>query len=340
MADRTANRQFAARGRFNVTFSHAWPVIIIYAVFVVMVVVLGIISPLFSSGVFVTNLFAAALPLAFVAMAQTVVVLVKGIDLSVGPTMSLVIVVAASLMHDSVASMIGIFLLCMVLGIVVGAANGIFVVGARIQPIIVTLAMSSVLSGIALYILPEPGGHIPSVLGGIANALFGIIPIPLIILVASLLIFWLPLRRSWFGQSIYAVGGNETGAFYSGVNVKLAKFGAFVLGGLFSSLGGITLAALTLTGDSTIGTPYTLNSIAAVVLGGVSLAGGRGGAVGAIGGVFVLTILVDILFFFRVSAYYQYVFSGAIVILALSAVTLSDFVRSHRGRTGKTAARS
>ena len=99
-------------------------------------------------------------------------------------------------------------------------------------------------------------------------------------------------------------------------------------------MGGLALASQTLTGDPMIGAPYTLNSIAAVVLGGTSLAGGRGGAVGTIGGVLVLTVLVDLLFFFNVSAYYQYVFNGAIVILALVAVALSDFFRSRRLRTG------
>ncbi len=335
---RNSGSQPDIRRRVSVALFHSWPVIIIYAIFVVMVLILGAVSPFFSSAISVTNLFAAALPLAFAAMAQTVIVLVKGIDLSVGPTMSLVIVVAASLMHDSPGSIVGVLLLSVLLGLAIGAINGIFVVVARLQSIIVTLAMASILSGIALYILPEPGGYVPEALSIVGGTSFGVIPNPLIILLVCLLLIWLPLRRSRLGQSIYAVGGNEAGAFYSGVNVRLAKFGAFVLGGLFSAFGGLALASMTLTGDPGIGAPYTLNSIAATVLGGTSLAGGRGGALGAIGGVLVLTILVDILFFFRVSAYYQYVFSGAIVILALAAVTLADFLRSRRAIDSRTIA--
>ena len=331
--DRTKPSIAAAGSRpFSVSVSHAWPVIIIYLIFLILVVLLGAASPFFSSPVPFSNLVGSALPLAFVAIAQTIVVLVKGIDLSVGPAMSLVMVVAASLTRDTVLSTVGVFLLCLVIGLAIGAANGFFVVVTRLQSIIVTLATSSVLGGVALYIMPEPGGHIPGAVGTIVMGSVGIIPVSLIILVGSLLLFWLPFRRSWIGQSWYAVGGNETGAFYSGINVKMAKFSAFLLAGFFSGLGGLTLASQTLTGDPMIGTPYTLNSIAAVVLGGTSLAGGRGGALGTIGGVLVLTVLVDLLFFFNVSAYYQYVFSGAILILALVVVAVSDRIRARRRR--------
>ena len=333
--ERTKTRSSPAwQSPFSVSLSHAWPVIIIYLVFLVLILLLGATSPFFSSSAAFNNLLGSALPLVFAAIAQTIVVLVKGIDLSVGPAMSTVMVVAASLSRDTVPSTAGVYILCLAIGLAIGAANGFFVVVTRLQSIIVTLATSSVLGGVALYIMPEPGGHIPSAVGAAVTGNIGVIPVPLIILVGSLLIFWLPFRRSWIGQSWYAVGGNETGAFYSGINVKLAKFSAFLLGGFFAALGGLTLASQTLTGDPMIGAPYTLNSIAAVVLGGTSLAGGRGGAVGTVGGALVLTVLVDVLFFFNVSAYYQYVFNGAIVILALVAVALSDFFRSRRVRIG------
>jgi ribose transport system permease protein len=324
----------------NACFSHAGPVVVIYAVFLVLLVLLGIISPFFSSTTAVANLLSSALPLAFAALAQTVVVLLKGIDLSVGPAMSLVMVVAASIAKDSPASMAVTLVLCLAIGLAIGAVNGFFVVFARLQPIIVTLATSSVLSGIALYIMPQPGGYIPRAVGSIATGSVGAVPVSFIVLIVSLLILWMPFRRSRIGQSCYAIGGNETGAFYSGINVRLAKFSGFLLGGLFSALGGIALASQTLTGDAMIGAPYTLNSVAALVLGGTSLAGGRGGAIGAIGGVLVLTIMVDILFFLNVSAYFQYVFSGAIIILALFAVSLSDVFRSHRLRIAKSVDRS
>ena len=311
---------------------HAWPTLIIYIVLVMMLIMLSIISPSFPSTFTVTSLLSTALPLAFAAMAQTVVILVRGIDLSIGPAMSLVMVIAASLMKNAPGSVAATIVLCLLIGLAIGALNGVMVVAARLQPIIVTLASSSILAGLALYIMPQPGGYIPPGLNFLSDGDFGMIPVSAVVLVAVMLLLWFPLRRSHIGQSWYAVGGNEAGAYYSGINVNRAKFSAFLVAGLFASLGGLFLAFQTLTGDPTIGDPFTLSSIAATVIGGTVLAGGRGGALGAVGGVLVLTTVVDILFFLQVSAYYQYVFSGAIVIVALATVSLSEYIRARRLR--------
>jgi ribose transport system permease protein len=315
--------------------SHSWPTVIIYVVLVVMLAALRLVSPTFPSVFTVTSLVSTALPLAFAAIAQTIVILVKGIDLSVGPAMSVVMVVAASITGNTPGSVALSILVCLVLGLAIGALNGVMVAVARLQPIIVTLASASILSGVALYIMPQPGGSIPASLNVLAAGDLGFLPVSAVILAAALAGVWLPLRRSRLGQSWYAVGGNEAGAYYSGVNVGRAKFGAFLAAGFFAALGGLFLAFQTLTGDPGIGAPYTLNSIAATVIGGTALAGGRGGAVGAVGGVFVLTAVVDLLFFLQVSAYYQYVFSGAIVIVALAIVSATELLRSRRLRSAE-----
>ena len=323
------------------SLSHAWSVIIIYVVLLVMISVLGFISPNFLSPALIGNLISTALPLVFAAIAQTAIVLIKGIDLSVGPIISLVMCVAASLMQDSAVSIVGVFVLCVAIGVAAEAINGLLVVYARLQSIIVTLATSLIFGGIALYIMPEPGGYVPESLLTMLSGSVGPIPNSAIVLVASLVVIWLPVSKSRFGIGWYAVGGNETGAYFSGVNVNRAKISAFVIAGVFAALAGFLLATETLTGDPAMGAPYTLNSIAASVLGGVSLSGGIGGAIGAVGGAFVLTIFVDVLFFFNVSAYYQYVFSGAIVIVALAIVTISEWVRSRRAtRAFASAARA
>ncbi len=318
------------RDALKVALSHATPVMIIYGVFAVMLVVLGFIDPSFPSVWAITNLINSALPLIFVAAAQTIVVLIKGIDLSIGPAMALVMVIAATTMKDSAAGIAASVAVCLAAGLAIGALNGVFVVFARLQPIIVTLATSSILVGVSLYILPQPGGFIPESLGTAIGGALGVIPISAFVLAALIFLVWFPMRNSRIGQGWYAVGGNEGGAYYSGVGTTLAKFCAFLAAGLLAALGGLVLAAQTLTGDPMIGAPYTLNSIAATVLGGTSLAGGRGGVIGTIGGAFVLTIAVNVLFFFGVSAYYQYVFSGAIVVLALAAVSLSEYVKARR----------
>jgi len=312
--------------------AHSMPVLIIYAVLLVMLVVLAFVSPRFPSLALTNSLMLSALPLVFAALAQTLVVLVKGIDISVGPLISLVMVVAAALMHDSGWSIAGVVALCLLIGMAAGALNGALVVYARLQSIIVTLATSLIFGGLALFVMPQPGGSIPGSVAAFVTGNVGVIPNTVFILAGCLLFLWLPVRKSRFGQGWYAVGGNETGAFYSGVAVSRVKMSAFIFAGLFSALAGLVLAAQTMTGDPAMGAPYTLNSIASTVLGGTSLAGGIGGAIGAMGGAFVLTIVVDILFFFRVSSYYQYVFSGAIVIIALAIVTTTEFLKSRRAK--------
>jgi len=333
----TSDKRSARGSLLRSSLSHAGSVIIIYVVLAAMVVVLGLISPNFLSANMIDSLVSAALPLAFAALAQTLIVLVKGIDLSVGPVISLVMVVAASLMKDSGLSIATSVALCLLIGMACGAVNGAFVVYARLQSIIVTLATSLVFGGIALFIMPQPGGYIPESFSSVLTGSLGPVPASAIVLVLSLLFIWLPARKSRTGQSWYAVGGNENGAFYSGVNVSWAKMSAFTLSGLFSALAGLTLASQTMTGDPSIGAPYTLNSIASSVLGGASLSGGIGGAIGSVGGAFVLTVVVDILFFFRVSAYYQYIFSGVIVILALAIVTISDYLRARKAAAAASA---
>lgn len=337
MSDTAPRRRLGLHERISLT--HAWPSVIIYAVLAGMLALLAILNPRFPSVFALTNIMSTALPLVFAGLAQTVVILIRGIDLSVGPTMSLAMVLAARFMDKAPGGPAAVIAFCLLAGLGVGLINGFFVVTARLQPIIVTLATSSILTGLALYILPQPGGYIPEGFNVIASGtLFGI-PLSAIALAAVLGLLWFPLQASRLGQGWRAVGGNESGAYFSGLPVARIQYGAFAFSGLFSALGGLTLAFQTLTGDSMMGGPYTLNSIAAAVLGGVSLAGGRGGAIGLVGGVFVLTIAVDILFFLQVSAYYQYVFSGLIVIAALSAVTLAELARSRKARMRRAAAK-
>jgi ribose transport system permease protein len=311
---------------------HSVPVIGIYLVLVLFLILLSLINPSFFTLGSITNLIGMALPLVFVSMAQTMVTLIKGIDLSVGPTVSLITVFCASLMsadgHNTAIILIGALLV----GALVGAINGGLVVLGRLQPFIVTLAMSSLLTGISLFILPQPGGVVPGDLNWLVTGAVGFVPVPFLILLGAGVALWPPLRRSPFGQGLYAIGGNESGAYFSGVHIKRITWMAFIVSGLLAAIGGILLTAQALSGDPLIGAPYTLNSIAAVVLGGTSPTGGKGGVPGSIAGALVLTIIVNILFFLGVSAYYQYVFSGLIVIIALASVCLGEKLQTAKIR--------
>jgi ribose transport system permease protein len=266
----------------------------------------------------VTSIFNNAMPLVLVAVGQTIVVLTRGIDLSVGAVVSITNSLAAVTMHDSALSMAGWCIVVCLVGCLAGAFNGVFVAFGRLQPIVVTLATLSIGIGVALFVLAQPGGQIPpgftSVLTGTIG---GVVPRSAIAL-AIVVIAWLTFRRTRLAVALYAVGNDERSARANGVPVKSTKIAAYLLCGLFAALAGLYLSAVTSTGDPNAGTDYTLTSIAAVVLGGVSLFGGKGSALGSMAGALVLTLMVNGLFLAGVNPWLQDFFQGLILILALA----------------------
>jgi ribose transport system permease protein len=293
---------------------NAWTVALI-GVFILLLVFTRSIQPRFGQ-TGIQGLAISVLPLALAAVAQAVVVISGGIDLSIGSLMALTSVVSASLMEGQseefgVAVAIGVLLL----GLVLGAVNGGLVVLTRVPDIVVTLAMSFVWAGCALLVLRTPGGDSATwlrnlVLGSLGNEW---IPKAAVVLIAIVALIWIPVRRSTVGLSLYAVGSNRLAAFRSGVSVGRTRFLAYVLMGLFAALAGLSLTASTGIGTPVPG-PYTLLSVAAVVLGGVSLAGGRGGVFGPIVAVLILQLIRTDMTFLNVDTNLATVLQGAILV--------------------------
>ena len=259
--------------------------------------------------------------LAFIAMAQTLVVITAGIDLSVGMIFILTNCLASWLVVGTpMETTLGVIAVLLV-GVLCGALNGAIVIYGRLQPIVATIATGAVYFGIALLLRPFPGG---SVNEGLADALtgrlFGVIPSSLVALVAIVLVIWVPFRRSVYGRAAYAAGSSEIAAYMSGVPIKRGKFLAYTLAGLLAAIGGLFLTFFTYTGEAAYasGNAYTLFSIAAVVLGGVSLFGGRGSAIGAIFGAFAFRTIGDLLFVFDFDPLWQPLFQGVVLLLAVS----------------------
>lgn len=267
----------------------------------------------------VTSVFNNTMPLLIAAIGQTCVVITGGIDLSVGSIISLTNSLAAVYMQDTLGSVLGVSGLILLIGAAAGATNGILVAVGRIQPILVTLASLSVWAGAALFVLSQPGGAIPAGFTAVlAGNAWGVIPASAITLVL-LIALWMLFRRTGLAVALYAVGNDERSARANGVPVVWAKIAAYALSGLFSALAGLYLSAVTTSGDATTGAIYTLTSIAAVVLGGVSLFGGRGSAAGSMAGAFVLTLIVNILFFANINPLLQEFFQGLVLIAAMAA---------------------
>lgn len=285
--------------------------------------------------------------LIMVAMAQTVPVLTGGLDLSVGAIMTMSNALASIVVNGSPTEILFGMFLCLFVSAFAGFMNGCIIVYGRLQPIIVTLATGAVFIGIALFLRPTPGGKVDGDLSFAAtfdlNEIFytygwylpkwfessiGLIPTPAVILVIIVLVIWLPFRSTVTGRGCYAVGSAEGAAYMSGMDVGRSRIAAYTLAGLFAGIGGLYLALQTGSGNADVpqAGAYTLNSIAAVVIGGTSLYGGAGGVIGSIFGAMSLR---SISFNFRVfdadgpfgfisDPLLQPLFEGTILLLAVS----------------------
>ena len=268
----------------------------------------------------VQSLALGALPLAFAAAAQAIVVISGGIDLSVGSLMAVSNVLAASTMqHASFPQSLALAALILVAGALQGAANGIIVVLSRIPDVVVTLTTGFIWGGVALLILEKPGGGAPPQFLDLAagSLVSPWLPNAIILLVVAVSLIWLPVSRSRLGLLIYAIGSDRIAAFRSGVGVDSTRILSYVVSGLFSALGGLALTMTTGIGAPLAGTYYTLSSVAAIVIGGVRLTGGRGGMVGPVIAAFLLTLIPTILIFLNIDPNYGQVIQGTLIVLVV-----------------------
>jgi ribose transport system permease protein len=264
----------------------------------------------------IQGLAISVLPLALAAVAQTCAVIARGIDLSVGSMMALTSVIAATLMDErgegfAILVVLGV----LVLGCVLGAINGALIVFTRVPDIVVTLAMLFVWAGCALLVLKTPGGGSAEWLGDLTRGSIIVdwIPRAAVLLVVVVAAIWVPIRRSRLGLSLYAIGSDPLAAYRSGVSVTRTKIFAYMLTGLFSALAGLSLTASTGLATPVPG-PSTLMSVAAVVLGGVSLAGGIGGVFGPVVAVVILSLLRTDMTFLNVNTNLATVAQGLILV--------------------------
>ncbi len=283
----------------------------------------------------VQSLVVGALPLAFAAVAEACVVLGGGIDLSIGAMMAVANVVAARYMqgHDFQTSLV-VALAVLVGGTAAGALNGVIALRTRVPDIVVTLAMSFVWGGVALLILPKPGGGAPDSFLGLAsgNLITPWVPNGLILLILVVGVVWIPLRLGRMGLALYAVGSDRTAAFRRGVRVGPTRVFAYALGGFFAACGGLALMMSTGIGSPLAGTIYTLSAVSAIVLGGVSLAGGRGGVTGPIVAAFVLALVPADLILTGTDPNLGQVIQGCLIVLVVMAGGLAPLLRRRAAR--------
>lgn len=306
-------------------------VLTIYGLLLVVFAVMCLVSESFRSLYNITNLITQGVPLACVALGQTLVIISGGIDMSVGSTISVCTCVAAKLMNTDSPAQVAFGAAAVVLtGVAVGLINGAGINFAKVPPMITTLCTSTALSGVALWILPMAGGKVNSDFARFVYRKWTIVSFPLIVMLVLFLVMRTLLNRTRTGVDIYAIGRDPRIAKTMGVNVRAASMKTYMLCGLCAGITGLLLACRMRVGDPTCGTVYSMDSITAAVVGGTSMAGGVGLLSGTVAGAFLIGMLSNIMNSLAVNQFYQYVVKGGLLVLAMVIYSVSKLMEVKR----------
>jgi ribose transport system permease protein len=256
---------------------------------------------------------------AVIAFGMTLTILLGGIDLSVGSILAVSAVIAAMMMkggHGAVPAT----LVALVAGAAMGSLNGVVIAKGNVAPFIATLGTMTLLRGVALVLsngTPISGfsGEFFGMLGG--GYVAHLIPVPVVLMLAMFAVFWFVLTRTVFGRHVYATGGNAEAAKLSGVGTDRVQILVYTVSGAMAALGGVILISRLDSAQPTAGAGYELDAITAVVLGGTSLAGGRGWIFGTLVGALLIGVLNNGLNLMGVSAFYQQIAKGSVILLAV-----------------------
>lgn len=290
----------------------------IYIVFAVIFVFLSIMNKAFLTSTNLINILKQTSTVSIVAIGMTFTLISGGLDLSAGSVIALSAVMSAKYGLPGGPPVIVPFLVAIVVGSACGLVNGIVIAKGKVPPFIATLGMSLSARGMALLVTNAKPifGLDPSYVY-LGSAKIGSIPVLVIVTLVVLLIATVILERMKFGRHIYAVGGNERSAHISGINIDKVRISCYLIMGALTGLCGMLLAGRLQSGTPTMGTNYELDAIAGSVIGGVSSSGGVGKVYGAVIGSLLLTMIANGLDLLNVSAYYQQIVKGAIIVLAV-----------------------
>ncbi|MEK3730952.1 MULTISPECIES: ribose ABC transporter permease RbsC [Paenibacillus] len=286
---------------------------------VLLIVIVSILNPSFLEPLNILNLLRQVSINALIAFGMTFVILTGGIDLSVGSILALSSAFVANMMLAGFDPILAIIIGCL-LGGVMGMVNGLMITKGKMAPFIATLATMTIFRGLTL--VYTNGNPITGLGDSMAFQLFGRgylfgIPVPAITMMITFAILWVILHKTSFGRKTYAIGGNEKASLVSGIKVSRVKIMIYSLAGMLSALAGAILTSRLNSAQPTAGTSYELDAIAAVVLGGTSLTGGRGRIVGTLIGVLIIGTLNNGLNLLGVNSFYQMVVKGVVIAIAV-----------------------
>jgi ribose transport system permease protein len=283
----------------------------------IICVFISIMSPIFLSQRNIMNVLRQISSNMYLATSMTIILISGGIDLSVGSGISIIGVIAATLLVSGV-SVILVVLICLLAGALIGAVNGTIISTTNLPPFIVTFSMMSILRGISYVSTGAATIRIDNKnFIAIGTGYLGPIPLPVVYMLGILFGVFLLLNKSALGRHIYAIGGNEKAAIYSGIRVKQIRLFAYIFSGIMAAVAGITLAARSYSGNPVFGTGAEMDAIAATVLGGVSMLGGSGYIGGTFIGALIIGILNNGLNLIGVDSFYQSILKGIVILVAV-----------------------
>jgi ribose/xylose/arabinose/galactoside ABC-type transport system permease subunit len=320
------------------TLRHRMEGLLVFVFLGLLLVVAAIVSPPFFQPGNVLNILRQASAIGVLAIGQTLVIVAGGIDLSVAATMQLAGVTVAELTGGTNTLVPLVIPLVLVMGAGIGLVNGLLIAVRRVQPFIATLFVGLLVTGLRLWVTnATPSGLLPPAVRAFGRG--GIGPIPYAVILVAVAASFV-LRRTTLGRRIYAVGGNARAAELSGIRTDRVTILSYVLCGLLAAVAGLVLVGYLGYADQEMGTGYDLDSIAAAVVGGAVLGGGRGKISGTVAGILLMTALLNLVLILNLKVEYQLVVRGG-VLLAAVAFYSSGWVEKLRGhRTGAASPRN
>jgi ribose/xylose/arabinose/galactoside ABC-type transport system permease subunit len=293
----------------------------IYIFLCIIVFVSSLLSPAFLKPQNIVNILNPAAALGMVAIGQTFVILTGrgSLDLSVASLMATVAVIAAAYTGGEDSQLLPAVMICLVFGILVGLVNGLLITKLRVPPIMATLGMMIILQGGRfLYTKGIAEGSYPPILRFLGTGFIGPIPTSIFSLAIMVVIATLVLNKTVFGRQVYSIGANINAAILSGYNTDLVQVMIYMISGLMAAIAGLYLSGWLGIADNWAGQGYEVDSIAAVVMGGTSFEGGRGGVLGTMAGVLILVTVYNLVLLLHLPVQTQYMVKGAVIIVAAS----------------------
>jgi len=283
---------------------------------ILMIIVSGVISPAFLSGNNISNMLLQAAPLGIVVIGQAFVIILRGLDLSVSSVMATSAVIATGFSGTN-SDVIPIVLIAIGIGVATGLVNGLLVTKRSVSPFLATLATMIVLQGFRFaYTQGAPSGNVPPLFRTLGSATWNGIPYNLMLLVVLAIVFWVLLAKSRLGREIYITGGNPTTARLLGINADLVTIIGYLISGGLAAIAGLVLSGYVGIVDNWVGRGFELDSIVAAVMGGISLAGGRGGIIGGLFGAAVLIVVFNAVLLFGLPVQFQIIIKGIVIVAA------------------------